>query len=330
MIAFISLCYAAIYVLVFNKLGLLKKTVGNISAFVGFGVVLIAGIIFMWYTFAPISSDARMFRFIIPIVPNVSGQVVDVPIDALQPLEKGDTLFQIDPTPYEHTVAQLEAQIKRHEAEKRLADVNVERAEGLLKVQAAAQIDLDTWTANRDAAVASIASATAQLENARWQLDETTVKAPSTGHVVNLQLRPGNYVTSIPLASSLAFVSTEGNLVLASFSQSSIRKIQVGDDAEVVFNYRPGETFPGKVYRIVELSAQAQMAASGELPSFTGAPVSDRWAVLVELEDESVARSLPQGTGGTMAVYTEFGQAVQIISRVAIRMSAWMAYLTSP
>ena len=148
--------------------------------------------------------------------------------------------------------------------------------------------------------------------------------------MVNLQLRPGNYVTTIPLASSMAFVSTEGNLVLASFSQSSIRKIQVGDAAEVVFNYRPGETFAGRVYRIVELSAQSQMAASGQLPSFTGAPVNDRWAVLMELEDESVARDLPQGTGGTMAVYTEFGQAVQIISKVAIRMNAWLAYLTSP
>jgi multidrug resistance efflux pump len=330
MIAFIIICYSALYLLIFNKLGLLKKTVGNISAFAGVGVVMIAGIIFMWYTFAPMSSDGRVFRYIIPIVPNVKGQVIDVPIEALQPLEIGDTLFQIDPTPYQYAVAQLEAQVERNEAEWRLAKVNVERAEDLLEVQAAAQIDLDTWTANMDAAAAAIASSTAQLDNARWQLEETTVKAPAAGHVVNLQLRPGSYVTSIPLASPLAFVSNERSSVVASYSQSAIRKIQVGDKTDVVFNGLPGQTFPGIVTRIVEFGSQSQLTASGQLPTLTGAPVTDRWSVLIELDDQELAFRLPQGTGGTVAVYTQYGQAVQIISRVAIRMNAWLAYLTSP
>jgi multidrug resistance efflux pump len=330
MIAFIIICYSALYLLIFNKLGLLKKTVGNISAFAGVGVVMIAGIIFMWYTFAPMSSDGRVFRYIIPIVPNVKGQVIDVPIEALQPLSAGDTLFQIDPTPYQYAVAQLEAQVERNEAEWRLAKVNVERAEDLLEVQAAAQIDLDTWTANMDAAAAAIASSTAQLDNARWQLEETTVKAPAAGHVVNLQLRPGSYVTSIPLASPLAFVSNERSSVVASYSQSAIRKIQVGDKTDVVFNRLPGQTFPGIVTRIVEFGSQSQLTASGQLPTLTGAPVTDRWSVLIELDDQELAFRLPQGTGGTVAVYTQYGQAVQIISRVAIRMNAWLAYLTSP
>ena len=331
MIAFLSICYGGLYFLLFNKVGVLRKSAGNIAAFAGVGIALIAGIVFMWYTFAPMSSDARAFRFIIPIVPNVKGQVVEVPIEGRQPLRRGDTLFRIDPTPYEYAVAQLEAQIDRHEAEKTFADVNVARAEELLKVQAAARVDLDNWTAQRDIAVASIASASAQLDNARWQLEETNVRAPADGHVVNVQLRPGNYVTTVPVASSMAFVVNEGSIVLASYSQSAIRKIQVGDAAEVVFNHRPGETYPGEVIRIVEFGAQSQLTASGQLPSFSGAPVTDRWAVLVKLDEDSPdAANIPQGAGGTIAVYTQYGQAVQIISKVAIRMAAWMAYLTSP
>ncbi|MEM1112235.1 MAG: efflux RND transporter periplasmic adaptor subunit [Pseudomonadota bacterium] len=331
MIAFICICYGGLYFLIFNKLGLLKKSPGNISAFVGVGVAIVAGIVFMWYTFAPMSSDARAFRYIIPIVPNVKGQVVDVPIKPLEPLKAGDTLFQIDPAPYAFSVAQLRAQIDRHKAEKTLADVNVARAQELLKVQAAARVDLDNWIAQRDIAVASIASAQAQLDNAQWQLAETTVKAPAEGHVVNLQLRPGNFVTSVPLASSLAFVVTGTNEVLASYSQSAIRRITVGDAAEVSFNHMPGETLAGTVVRIVEFGAQSQLTASGQLPTLTGAPVTDRWAVVVELDGDNLqAQELPQGAGGTMAVYTQYFPPVQIISRVAIRMAAWMAYLTSP
>lgn len=330
MIAFICICYAGLYLLIFNKLGLLKKTVGNISAFAGVGVVMIGAIIFMWYTFAPMSGDARMFRYIIPIVPNVKGQVVAVPIEATQSLLKGDTLFQIDPEPFEFAVRQLEAQVKQQQAELRFAEVNVVRAKSLLKVQAAAQVDLDNWIANKDVAEAAIQGSEAQLDNARWQLAETRVTAPFDGYVLNLQLRPGHVVTTVPLASSMAFVSREANLILASFSQSAIRRIAVGNEAEVVFTNKPGQTFPGKVTRIVGFGSLSQLDASGQLPTLTGAPVTDRWGVVVKLDDQEVSTALPQGAGGAMAVYTDGGKPVHVISKVALRMSAWLGYLTSP
>ena len=128
MIAFITICYSLLYIVIFNKLGLLKKTAGNISAFAGVGVALIASIVFMWYTFSPMSSDARMFRYIIPIVPNVKGHVEEVPIEALQHLGKGDTLFRIDPEPYEIAVRQAQAQVRRYEAEHELTAAPPKRA----------------------------------------------------------------------------------------------------------------------------------------------------------------------------------------------------------
>lgn len=330
MIAFIIICYSLLYIVIFKKLRLLKKTAGNISAFAGVGVVLIGSIVFMWYTFSPMSSDARMFRYIIPIVPNVKGHVETVPIEPLQNLRKGDTLFRIDPEPYEIAVRQLQAQVRRYEAEHQLAEINVARAEKLLTMQAAAQVDLDIWKANRDVAQAGIDTASAQLEDARWRLQETNVTAPFDGYVVNLQLRPGSMVTSVPMASPISFVSNETNTVLASFSQSAIRRIASGDMADLVFTNLPGQTFSGKVVRIVPFGSSAQLSASSQLPTLTGAPANDRWGVLVALDDVEFARKLPQGAGGTVAIYTEAGKAFHVISKVAIRMNAWLAYLTSP
>ena len=330
MIAFIAICYGGVYLLIFNKLQLVSKSVGNICAFAGVGMVLLGTIVFAWFTFAPMSSDGRMFRYIIPIVPNVKGLVVEVPIEPLQPIAKGDLLFRIDPVPYEHVVRQFNAQIQRQQAEWRLAKLNVERAEKLINVQSAAQVDLDIWTANMDAAAASIEGSQAQLDNAQWQLQETEVRAPHDGYVVNLQLRPGNMVTSIPMASSMAFVSSEINTVLTSFSQSAVRRIAVGDEAEVVFTNVPGQTYSGKVTRVAGMSSQSQLSASGQLPSFTGAPVTDRWGVLIALDDEALTRQLPQGAAATVAVYTSQGKPLHVISRVSLRMSAWVSYLTSP
>ena len=330
MIAFIALCYASTYLLIFDKLGLLKKTAGNIFAFAGVGVVIVGAIVFAWYTYSPMSSDARLFRFIVPIVPNVSGQVIDVPIQGAETIEAGDVLFQIDPEPYQYAVRQLEGQVQRFEAERRLAEINVNRAELLVSTQAAAQVDLDIWTANMDMAIAQIESTTAQLEDARWKLGETEVRAPGNGYVVNLQVRPGSYVTSVPVASSMAFVSTEESPVLASFSQSSVRKIAVGNPVEITFNHAPGQVFAGRIERVVGMSGQSQLTASSTLPSFTGAPVSDRWPVLVYLDDLEAAAAMQQGAGGTVVVYTDYGTPFHIISKVAIRLVAWMNYLTSP
>ena len=147
MIAFITICYSLLYILLFNKLKLIAKTNGNISAFIGIGVAMIGGVVFAWYSFSPVSQDARLYRYIIPIVPNVRGLIEDVQVEANVPMNKGDVLFSINPTPYEFKVAQAKASIEQFKAQRTLAVLQVERARRLLKTQAAAQVDLDRWIA---------------------------------------------------------------------------------------------------------------------------------------------------------------------------------------
>ena len=206
MIALLSLIYGSFYFLFFKKLKLFTESVRNISIFVGLGVVMIGAIVFAWWTFAPTTVDGRAFQYVIPIVPNVKGQVIEVPIQGTQLVKKGDVLFKIDPTPYQFTVDQLKASIDQAEAQKKLAEIEVKRATGLVKASAGPQSQLDQWNAQLASAMASIASLNAQLGNAQWNLDETVVRAPYRGYVVNLQLRPGNYVTTMPIASSMSFV----------------------------------------------------------------------------------------------------------------------------
>jgi multidrug resistance efflux pump len=330
MIAFIALCYASLYLLIFNKLKLLQKTTANISAFVGVGIVLIATIVFTWFTYAPMAQDARVFRYVIPIVPNVKGKLVEVPIHAFDELKKGDVLFKIDPTPFAHKVDELAAKVQQLSADRDLAKINLDRAIRLLATQAAAQLDVDTWTAKLASAEAAIDSTEAALDNARWQLDETVVTAPATGYPVNVQIRPGSFVTSIPMASSLAFVSNESTQIVASFSQSALRRMEVGNAVEVVFNSIPGQVYEGKIFLLGKAAGEAQLQASGTLPTFDGQPTTGRWVARVKLNDQEFARSLPQGAGGSVAVYTNYGKPVHIISKVVMRMNAWMGYLTSP
>jgi multidrug resistance efflux pump len=120
-IAFLIICYSAFYWLFFMKLGLFARNTRNISVFVGVGVVLIGAIVFMWLTFAPTTQDGRMFQYVIQIVPNVKGRVVEVPVEPLVQLQKGDVLFRIEATPYQASVDQLKASIDQSKAQERRA-----------------------------------------------------------------------------------------------------------------------------------------------------------------------------------------------------------------
>ena len=329
MIAVLTLVYASFYFIFFGK-GIVRKSARNISIFVGVGVVMVGTIVVMWWTFSPTTNDGRVFQFVQPIVPNVAGPVTEVPVEPLVPVKKGDLLFRIDPVPFQASVDRIEASIRQADAQRKLAEIQTERAQKLVKSSAVAQVDLDTWTANRDAAVASIAALNAQLENAQWQLEQTEVYAPNDGHVVNLQVQPGYRVSTLPLNPAMTFVLTEFNEVLASLSQSSARHVKPGNGVEVVFPARPGEVFTGKVRAIIHATGEAQIQQSGDIPVMTGAPIQGRRPIRVVLDDPSVLLEVGQGAQSFVAFYTDSGKPYQVITKVVVRMQAWLGFLTKP
>ena len=66
--------------------------------------------------FAPTTTDVRVVKYTVPIVSQVRGRVIEVPVENNRPVKKGDVLFRIDPTPYETEVKSLEARLVSEEA----------------------------------------------------------------------------------------------------------------------------------------------------------------------------------------------------------------------
>jgi multidrug resistance efflux pump len=75
-------------------------------------IVGIATLILLLNIFAPSSTDVRVFKYTVPIVSQVRGRVLEVPVEEGNRLvHKGDVLFKVDPTPYQLTVNSLKAQL---------------------------------------------------------------------------------------------------------------------------------------------------------------------------------------------------------------------------
>ena len=111
---------------------------------------------------APSSSDVRSMNYVIPIVPRVTGQVTEVPIEPNRPIKKGDVLFKMDPVPFQRAV---------EAAESRLAELKV----GLISAQAY-QKGLDDELKNAQTATESIV---ARLDLAKKRLEQYTILAAS-------------------------------------------------------------------------------------------------------------------------------------------------------
>ncbi len=75
-------------------------------------IVALTAMVLLLNIYAPSSHDVRVFKYTVPIVSQVRGRVIEVPIAEGNTLvHKGDVLFKVDPTPYQLEVNSLQAQL---------------------------------------------------------------------------------------------------------------------------------------------------------------------------------------------------------------------------
>jgi multidrug resistance efflux pump len=189
--------YAFFVWLIFIKLKLLPWTTPWKVGVAIFPVVAIAAMLLILNIFAPTTGDVRVVKYVVPIVSQVRGRVIDVPVANNRPVKKGDVLFRIDPTPYMGEVRALEAQLISEQAkagadrariaetQARLTDARTgERQLGEQLKEAAAQItalqasyDLATKRVAQNTELASTGAGNRfDLEQAQTNANELTGK----------------------------------------------------------------------------------------------------------------------------------------------------------
>jgi multidrug resistance efflux pump len=309
------LTYAAFCVAVFKifRIPLNKWSVP--TAVLG-GVVLVGALIFTMNYNHPYSEVARSYFVSVPVIPAVSGTVIEVPVKGNEPLKKGDVLFRIDPVPFEKKVKSLKAQLIS-------ANNDLARIRELIKRNFGTQRELDTALARND-------DLQAQLDIAQYDLDNTVVRAPSSGFVTHVSLRAGMMATKLPLRPSMVFIPEEGHYFAAWMRQNSLLRLAEGDEAEVAFDGIPGKVFEGKVKSVISVIGEGQIQPSGTLLSYTGSPPAGRVPVIIEITDPDFAqysKQMPGGAYGQAALYSQYFHHIAVMRKILLRMAAWMNYI---
>jgi len=394
--------YAFFVWLIFIKFKWLPWNIYSQVTVVIIPVVALTIMILTLNVVAPSSTDLRVYRFTVPIVSQVRGRVIEVPIaEGNRPVKKGDVLFRIDPTPYQLQVNTLTAQLASAAAQQKeleeslkgaqatvtgaksaITQATAKTAEIASKLDLArkrvvqyrqlvasgagskfdleqAEADLASLNGQLDAArsaeaqarageaqatagreqvqqklgakvegeYATVAQIRAQLESAKWDLDQTTTRSPCDCYVVNLQLRPGGFVAGLPVAPVMTLVETTGSLV-ALYAQNELHQVEPGNEAEFAFNTYPGQIVKGTVNSIIWAQGAGQVQATGTLP-MTGvlAAPPQRFAVKFDIADKDKDLFLAAGAAGDAAIYTEHAQFLHILRKVILRVGSYMNWL---
>lgn len=199
---------------------------------------------------------------------------------------------------------------------------------GLKEAQAEVEESRLKYTSEIGGVNTTVAEVQAELNLARFYLNNTTLVAPEDGHIINLQVRPGMVAGDIRFGAIASFICDNDRYLLATYYQENLKYVKVGQPVEVAMNLFPGQIFKGRVKAIWRGSGEGQMLPSGTLPNFQAPPPTvprGRYAVGINLEEDDISR-FTIGAQGAAAVYTS-GGGFAYLRHIVIRLYSWLNWL---
>lgn len=124
----------------------------------------------------------------------VSGELLKVGFEEGRDVVAGQTLFSLNPRQFEVALLQAEAALTRSQAQAQGMVAQVQRADELLKRQLISKAEYDQLATQLAVYQASIEADRAQVDNAKLQLQYTTITAPVSGRTGALLVHPGALV----------------------------------------------------------------------------------------------------------------------------------------
>lgn len=182
----------------------------------------------------------------------VSGVISRLYADFNSHVKKGQLLAELDPTPFEQTVEQRQADVTKAQVEAANAKITYDRQKRLNAAGLAAQADLDAAKAAYQGAQAQVSQSRAALSQAQTNLRYTKIVSPIDGVVVDRAYDVGQTVAASFQAPTLFQIAQDLTKmqVQADVDQSDIGRIQVGQFSRFTVDSYPDEMFRGRISQI--------------------------------------------------------------------------------
>ena len=191
---------------------------------------LLAWALWWHYLRSPWTRDGRVRAEVVDIASEVSGKVVGLNVVDNQTVHKGDVLFTIEPVDYRLALAQAEANVLSRKYDRDIALQDSERRQKL-GAEAVSAEERNTSQSTAQVAEAAYQTAMATRDQAKVNLDRTTILSPVNGYVTNLTLRIGDYAT--PGQPKMTLVDSDSFWIVGYFEETKLPRIHEGEYAHV-------------------------------------------------------------------------------------------------
>ena len=235
----------------------------------------------------------------IRISADVSAKIVALHVEEGDWVEQGQLLVELDRERYEAAVERAQANVRSAQSEARLVEQNMlktekdfDRSRDLVERKLEPQSALDAASAAYQVEVARYASALDQVEQARAALKEaqdslskTTIYAPMSGTISDLDKEQGEIAIGSQFQEDLILVVADLTAMEAQVNvdENDIVNVQLGQDAEIEVDALFGQKLKGRVY---EIANTANTSAEGTTNQKTEFEVK----IAIEAEDISKLR----------------------------------------
>jgi multidrug resistance efflux pump len=206
------------------------------------------------------------------------------------------------------------------------AELQYEAAFYQLEAARAAQTSARLATESQVGGVnTAVAQVHAQLEHARWELEQTTVRAPADGIVTAMALSIGDRVA--PTRSVISFIVSGELTLVGMFKPNGFGAVHPGASVKLVFDHDPGRVHQAMVVAIPEGVGQGQIAVSGSLARSGSLSGASSYPALISVPDTLDKGKLKIGMPGSATAFSPSAGPIGMLMSILVWVSAYTAYL---
>ena len=207
----------------------------------------------------------------VKITPEVSGEIVALPVKEGDRVKKGDLLMKIKPDFYMAQRDQAAAGLLQTKASLSKSEPEFRRVESLFKKGLASESEFDQARAQYEANKAAYAQATASLNQAQESLRKTTIFAPMNGTVSQLNSELGERVlgtvqfqgTDVMTIADLSRMESRVDV-----SENDVVLVSLGDTARIEVDAFPDRKVTAVVYEIANTAKSKGAGTQEEVTNF--------------------------------------------------------------
>ncbi len=184
-----------------------------------------------------------------------SGEILEMHSDTGDFVEAGQLIVQIDKRTPKNALAQAEAELEAAEARRSIAQAQTERAKTLLQSGTFNEVDYEQTVLEFANAKAEVVRAQVSVENARIALDDTEVRAPISGTIIEKHVEKGQVISSPTQdvgggTELMKMADLRSVQVRTLVDETDIGKIIPDQNAVIQVAAYPNQPFEGRVLKI--------------------------------------------------------------------------------